>query len=41
VFGVGTLSIPTLGGSALLAVVVLLLGMFSFKRMERKFADVI
>ena len=41
VFGVGTISVVTLCSSALLGGMALLLGVFSFKRMERKFADVI
>ena len=41
IFGVGTATVAALCSSAFIAVVVLLLGVFSFKRMERKFADVI
>lgn len=41
VFGIGTLEIPALLFCAVSAAAVLLFGVFSFKRMEQKFADVI
>ena len=41
VFGQGSLELPLLAYSAAGAALVLLVGSFSFKRMERKFADII
>lgn len=41
VFGQGSLELPLLAYSAAGAALVLLVGIFSFKRMERKFADII
>ena len=41
ILGHGTMNWPLLGYSAGISVAVMLLGLFSFKRMERQFADVI
>ena len=41
IFSSGTIAWPMLGYATLASVLVVLIGLFSFKRMERRFADII